>query len=1242
MDKQEDKEISVPSASESAVSSGQDGISGGGKETLAGARDCGGQGQREGSLAVETVAEEVAFSNGDDIMVEVMGSEVFVDGVCSPGDEENLKAEGGRDASASGSRGLERDAKSLRDGVSGGEPSGFGVKGGVGGSPGTESRKEGGERCTEAVESKVEDPASGEVGTFNDEARDAGMDPRIEHASDIVGDGDRETQMIEETQIIEEMEFIGQTQIIEGAAAVLEERLVEKGADQPSDVVQDTVTANKTGDSVDIVGSMHVQAPIAGEKVIGSDAEVQTEEGVKSGEGAAVEVASAQDTHAQETVCPSATVKSSSSPTSVLEEKGTAMIGGEKVITEDKMPPTSGLEAVTSVSEGEHILEMETACGGKVEVKENLAKVNAECEDKQTTVTVESEDKAITQDLSNLEVEGTARYISDENLVNTDGGLVENIEVKAIEANAEESHMVVEDQLGRDENTMAAAESIGASTTLGLQDQVISESKAAGAESEVFPHMIPENSTSVGMDTTGNDQSLAVNAVPMFTEGEAHVTESRENKSKDNELALDQTMDVMELVEDNQPCSNEDAAPDVTRSNVEDTEVGEQASNADATGLTNINEMEIDNQPTDNEKQMEVEETTIEHGDSKPASLVGVNQAVYKLPSENENILSVSDLVWGKVRSHPWWPGQIFDPSDASEKAMKYHKKDCFLVAYFGDRTFAWNEASLLKPFQAHFSQIAMQSNSESFLHAVNCALDEVSRRVELGLACSCIPKDVYDKIKVQTVENTGIREELGSREGVDESTSASSFEPDKLLEYMKTLARCSSSGGDRLDLVIAKAQLLAFYRQKGYDELPELQFCEGLTESDAEALNSDGDNHVANNVESGTLVSEDTMVFSRRDGLKALKGSSHRRKHNLKDIADYKKKERSLAELMDDSMDYPDEETDLDGKASGMLVSPSSGKKRKARDPSADSNLSDGRKNICVAKVVSAASIPKPSFKIGECIRRVASQLTGSPIVKSDRNGAGDGSETADTEKGRTIIPTEYSSLDGLLSQLYSAALDPMQEFSFLNVLICFFSDFRNSVASGPDPALGRLSAKRKKSETFEFEDMNDSYWTDRVIGNGFEEQPSDADWKGDDQLVAVESQKVRKVGRRSYTRRRDLDESNLLVEKPPGYVDENAPAELVLMFPLSASAPSEYSLNKMFKRFGPLKESETELDRDTNRARLVFKKCSDAEVAFNSAQKFNIFGAMLVNYQLNYSVSSLVKTSPIPMLELEGFEAC
>ena len=62
---------------------------------------------------------------------------------------------------------------------------------------------------------------------------------------------------------------------------------------------------------------------------------------------------------------------------------------------------------------------------------------------------------------------------------------------------------------------------------------------------------------------------------------------------------------------------------------------------------------------------------------------------------------------------------------------MKHHKKDCFLVAYFGDQTFAWNESAVLKPFRSYFSQIDKNNSSETFNKAVDCALEEVSRRVE-------------------------------------------------------------------------------------------------------------------------------------------------------------------------------------------------------------------------------------------------------------------------------------------------------------------------------------------------------------------------------------------------------------------------------------------------------------------------------------------------------------------------------
>ncbi|GJR75626.1 tudor/PWWP/MBT superfamily protein [Tanacetum coccineum] len=89
---------------------------------------------------------------------------------------------------------------------------------------------------------------------------------------------------------------------------------------------------------------------------------------------------------------------------------------------------------------------------------------------------------------------------------------------------------------------------------------------------------------------------------------------------------------------------------------------------------------------------------------------VSLQQLKYFCPRENKGYFAMSDLVWGKVRSHPWWPGQIFDPANASEQAVKHHKKDCFLVTYFGDQTFAWNESAVLKPFRSCVSSQQAQS----------------------------------------------------------------------------------------------------------------------------------------------------------------------------------------------------------------------------------------------------------------------------------------------------------------------------------------------------------------------------------------------------------------------------------------------------------------------------------------------------------------------------------------------------
>ncbi|KAJ8766090.1 hypothetical protein K2173_020606 [Erythroxylum novogranatense] len=673
---------------------------------------------------------------------------------------------------------------------------------------------------------------------------------------------------------------------------------------------------------------------------------------------------------------------------------------------------------------------------------------------------------------------------------------------------------------------------------------------------------------------------------------------------------------------------------------VQETAVEEPAVDADQVPSHEGKEMDTDEEDSGNEQSKISEDRSVKRAPLNSESLGQTYQARYEFSLDNEGEFSVGDLVWGKVRSHPWWPGQIFDPLDASEKAMKYHKKDCFLVAYFGDRTFAWNEASVLKPFRSHFSLVEKQSTSEVFENAVSSALEEVARRVELSLTCSCIPKDAYEKIHYQAVENAGIREDSSITEHVDKFTRGDLFEPCKLLEYMEMLGQSPTYEADRLELVTAKSQLLAFYRLKGYTELPEFQACGNLLET------ADGLEFQDDVIEHASSVSrDDGQGFAGDRTLQSQSCSYHKRKHNLKESLYPRKKERNLSELMGDSWTSVDDEIGSDKKSDIKSFSLSSSKTYTSFP--ADTVTPEGRRTISLAKVCTPINLPKPSFKIGDCIRRVASQMTGSPSILKCHTQKGDGSSDGlvgdgsdisaqhyeEAETTTAVLSTEYSSLDELLSQLHLVAQDPLKGCSFVNIVISFFSDFRNSVIVEQHD---RLSGKRRKActvggspETFEFEDLSDTYWTDRVIQNGSEEQPSRKSRKRDDQLGRLHSDKFI---HQSNSRKRYSDgKSNLPTEKPVGYVDDKTPAELVMHFPVVDSVPSETNLNKMFRRFGPLKESETEVDMDTNRARVVFKRCSDAQAAYGSASKFNIFGSMLVNYQLNYTISVPFKTIPI-----------
>ena len=657
----------------------------------------------------------------------------------------------------------------------------------------------------------------------------------------------------------------------------------------------------------------------------------------------------------------------------------------------------------------------------------------------------------------------------------------------------------------------------------------------------------------------------------------------------------------------------------------------------------------------------------------------------------------VSDLVWGKVRSHPWWPGQIFDPSDSSDKAKKYFRKDGYLIAYFGDQTFAWNEEARIKSFRGHFLQMEKQSNKEEFHYAVVCALEEISRRVDFGLACSCTSEEVYAKLRTQIIANAGIREESSRRVGGDYSLTADSFEPVELVNYIKELAQSPRGEANRLELVIARAQLSAFYRWKGYSQLPEFNMVGALLESDADILPiGEKKNHSELNENAIPDIDNEKPLASGKGKSKSQLSSSGKRKHisgdgtspskkqkkekslspskeekKEKSLSPSKKekKEKSLSDLLTEkSLRTSNGENGSKKKDVGKLLSKLSGKKRKAVDGmSDDSSVKDEKRHL------SSGSANKPvqtrqAFKVGDSIRRAASQLNGSsPILKY---GDGISQDTADKNKskqnpslGRSHISEltkmEVSSPEEMLSQLCLAARDPMKGYNFLVSIVSFFSGFRNSVSRDDSNFMerewclkrvfggktGKRIRKRGINEKSKLE-TSDSYWTDRIIQSLPEEHsslenqneakeilpetPSEKDCSAIEPLVAFEMSLNMDSKQQSFGENLGSDAVKPVAHLEESFRPDPSPTALILNFMDMDAVPSEANLNKIFSRFGSLNESETEVIKKSNRAKVVFKRRSDAETAFSSAGKFSIFGPSLVSYRLKYLSSTPSKASP------------
>ncbi|PHU27599.1 hypothetical protein BC332_05931 [Capsicum chinense] len=617
-----------------------------------------------------------------------------------------------------------------------------------------------------------------------------------------------------------------------------------------------------------------------------------------------------------------------------------------------------------------------------------------------------------------------------------------------------------------------------------------------------------------------------------------------------------------------------------------------------------------------------------------------------------KHVYKVGDFVWGKIKSHPWWPGRVYDASSASDFAMKYNQSGRLLVAYFGDGSFSWCPPSQLVPFVDNFQNMSKQSTSKSFLYAVEKALEEINVLVELSITCQCISKESHDGLIWPLTVNAGIRKGVQVPEGETVRLLLCQYEPAEILKSLHRHAKINANS-NILECSVLRSCLSAFYRAKC--GRPLALCCEPLPVEGLEDKKKDQGvdaNDFSIPIEvpiHGPPEEETPNSVSAKFPLTVCEKISDKTK--LKSVAELmgenvktKAKKTTIGDSTPSSVETSEKKRKKSGSFSKSVDEKSSkgvskksggstdsGKTKKLTVSIPDRDALSGQLDINASplsrerkksKYLSPPYTVTPRWNAGKstfkreleeesqkisAISRMGERVTKAARLLLSSPDANHGDETVKEKKAEQLDDVDKSSqiekqssmifgtmdinssVNEVLSEVQSTALNPrLLRNGSLEKAKGFISSFRNSVY---------------------------------LDGSNYKQYNKVKTGK---KRKSVELGSVPSLAKKRRTKLSKAPGPSNQGAKIEGDGRETSSAILRVTFSTDVSLPSEDEIIQIYNKFGELDEKETKFLRDSNAVLIVYSRGSDAVKAFNASVRQSPFGAANVNFTLSYPSNS------------------